>query len=205
MAWIVDIFRKCAEFFTGGQRKMLEQELAIIRADKERISQAAMKMSERADHLNEHYKQIMAESDRFGLNQVKKHFLQLNDDSMRLRDDINANTERLRELSRTMNQPWVAEALDEYEEMLKALTVIQKHHKAVQHMEIKAPAPAQSEPAAGVKKPEAAAGKTEDAPKKAIPTALENIQSQSTVLIQMTDDMYEELLKDQKNRDKPDA
>ena len=207
MAWILDIFKKWLDFFTGSKGKQLEQELLLIRADKERIGLAVKKLSERADHLNEHYKQIMAESDRFGLDQVKKHFLQVNDSLLKLRDEIGGNVERLKVLSETMNQPWVAEALDEYEEMNKALSVIQKHHKAVQHMEIKAPAkpvpqakaPEKTGPAESQKAESEPAPKPKPEPsRKAIPTALENMQSQSTVLIQITDDMYDEMLLESK-------
>ncbi len=139
-------------------------------------------LSDRTDHLNAYFKNIMAESDEMALENLKSQFKEVNDETMKTRQTVNRLMHEFKEMDHDGENPAIKDAIDELNEMMKPLNMIFRHYKAVQHVEIKHDAP-ETEPS------------DDSAPKekKPIRTALEEVQSQRTVFINLTDEMREEL------------
>jgi hypothetical protein len=177
MNWLkrfFSIFRKKRPY---EKYDMMRENLAI----KDSLSIRTKKLMDQTDLLNERFKAIMAASDVPGLAELKNHFEILNKEVLDTRHAINKNIQRINLLP-DQDHPSMPEALDEYAEMIKALNICIKHHKAVQHMTIKEK----------ISKPDSDTDKfpkVVPTVKRPASTALENMQSQQTVFIKVTEDM----------------
>lgn len=174
MSWLNDTIKRWLGWRWKKQPDERMERLNSILQAKETLAVQAKGYSDRTDDLNRRFKSVMAASDAAGLENLKIQFQLLNDAVLRSRREVNGRIQDLRQLQLKLDNPAILEALDEFSEIIKAFNIILKHHKAIQHFRIT------GEKSETVRKP---------AGKPPVRSALDSMQSQQTVLIQLPKDL----------------